>query len=488
MISDRRNAKKSSATVIATAAVNRTLGSSTVALALVASTVGCGGTTTINPEKNSGDDAGSSIVADSGPTTEPADTGTTTSHDSGTKVADAAPEAGNGAPSSTYPAFTPDVGLITDNGGAVVASPVIVTVTWSPDPNAATYNAFGDAIGTSPYWSDINSEYGVGPATSGSANHVSITGALPAYFDDQDIDSYVEQHVGVDWPAQTANTMFALYLPAGPPFYVGGPPDAGGQDVCTTGIGGYHTESGTKNYVYAIMPTCAGQAVADTELAASHELDEMATDPHPDPQRVAWQGFDNNHLAMEFFSGFLGDEVGDLCEIYSGVRDSTDLMPYTVQRQWSNKSAKEGHAWCVPALPEPFYNTTFLPTTQLDTISANLSSLGYGQQTSKGLKMALNTTRTFPIGLFSDRATSGPFTLDVQGLDQPIAQDMNGNQITNGAATVTLDLTSGINGQIANVTVTPTAFSSLGLTFFYIRAVLPGATTHHYLPILISQN
>ncbi len=174
---------------------------------------------------------------------------------------------------------------------------------------------------------------------------------------------------------------------------------------------------------------------------------------------------------------------------YSGVTDSKDLMPYTVQRQWSNKSAKAGHAWCVPALPEPFYNTTFLPTTQLDTISANLSSLGYGPQTSKGLKMALNTTRTFPIGLFSDQATSGPFTLDVQGLDQPIVQqDMNGNQIANGAATVTLDLTSGVNGQIANVTVTPTAFSSLGLTYFYIRAVLPGAKSHHYLPILISQN
>ena len=52
MISNRRNAKKSAATVIATAAVHRTLGSSTVALALVASYVGCGGTTTTNPEKN----------------------------------------------------------------------------------------------------------------------------------------------------------------------------------------------------------------------------------------------------------------------------------------------------------------------------------------------------------------------------------------------------------------------------------------------------
>jgi hypothetical protein len=488
MISHRRNAKKSIATVTSTAAAHGTLGASTVVLALVASYVGCGGSTTTNPDKNSGDDAGSSVVIDSGASTEPADTGTAVARDSGTSVADAAPEGGNGAPSSTYPAFTPDVGLIVDNGGPVVANPVIVTVTWSPDTNAPTYDAFGDAIGASTYWSDINSEYGVGPATSGSANHISITGALPAYFDDQDLDSWVESHVGVDWPAQTPNTEFALYLPPGPPFYVGGPPDAGGQDVCSTGIGGYHTESGTKNYVYAVMPNCPGWAAGDIQLAASHELNEMSTDPHPDPQNVAWDGFDNNHLAMEFFSQFLGDELGDVCEIYSGVTDTTDFMPYTVQRQWSNKSAKAGHAWCVPALPEPFYNTTFLPTTQMDTITADLSALGYGSTTSKGFKMALNTTRTFPIGLFSDQATGGPFTLDVQGLTDPIAQDMNGNNIANGAATVTLDLTSGENGQIANVTVTPTAYSSLGLTFFYIRSILPSATTHHYLPILISQN
>jgi hypothetical protein len=142
----------------------------------------------------------------------------------------------------------------------------------------------------------------------------------------------------------------------------------------------------------------------------------------------------------------------------------------------------------VPALDEPFYNTTFLPETTLDTISANLSSLGAGSVQSQGIKVALNESRTFPIGYFSDVATSGPFALDVQGLDFPIAQDMNGNDIANGAATVSIDTTSGVNGDIAYVTVTPTSFSTFGVVFFYIRAQLPGATQHHYLPVLISQN
>jgi hypothetical protein len=39
---------------------------------------------------------------------------------------------------------------------------------------------------------------------------------------------------------------------------------------------------------------------------------------------------------------------------------------------------------------------------------------------SEGLKVPVNTSRTFPIGFFSDQATSGPFTIDIQGLDQPI--------------------------------------------------------------------
>ncbi len=316
---------------------------------------------------------------------------------------------------------------------------------------------------------------------------------MPTYFDDEDLDTFVDAHVGVDWPAQTANTEFALYLPPGPTFYVGGPPP-NGQDACAQGLGGYHQTSRSHNYVYAIMPACSGFDTDDIEFAASHELNEMSTDPHPDS---GWDGFDNNHLAFEFLSEFLGDELGDVCEIYTGIADVSTYSPYDVQLQWSNRSAAAGHSWCVPAPNEPFYNTTFLPTTQLDTITASLSNINgyyhFGTQTSKGLKMALNTTRTFPIGLFSDRDTNGPFTLIVDGLTEPIAMDRQGNPIANGAANVVLDLTSGVNGQIANVTVTPTAFSSLGLIYFVIESSLPADGAPGYpwprsLPVLISQN
>lgn len=469
---------------------------------LAAAYVACGGSTNATSNDGGaqasddsgirlgGDDGGGPVMAQdagSGPTSDAAQ-----AHDAASDV---------GGPSTTYPAFKVDVAQVQNLGGSVLAAPVIVTITWASDPNAETWNALGDSIGASSYWHTINSEYGVGAATSGASNHVSITTAAPSEMADSDLDSFVSAHAGVDWPAPTTNTIYAVYMDPTTTLYLGGPPDAGGQDGCAQGVGGYHTQTqDSKGLVYAIMPHCSMFQAADIELGATHELNEASTDPRFTPP--AYITFDQNHLAFEFFNSFQ-DELGDACESFVESTDAVDFSPYTVQRQWSNKSAAAGSHWCVPALAEPFYNTTFLigepagiPTTQLDTITADLSSLqnGFGMTTSKGFKMALNTTRTFPIGYFSDQDTKGPFTLDVQWPTDPqtganiIAVDGNGNPITNGTATVTIDKTSGVNGDIANVTITPTAYSSLGLTFFYIRSVLPNSQQHHYLPILISQN
>jgi hypothetical protein len=459
----------------------QSFGVGAITIGLLAGHAGCGGS---SPTDNgSSGDAG---IVDGGFVTTPADGGgdggsANAGDAAGTK--DAASDA-NGAPSSTYPAFPVDVAQVIDNGGPVLSAAVVVTVTWSTDPDAATYNALGDAIGASTYWKDINSEYGVGPATSGTTNHVSITTAAPKSFADTDLDTLVDTNAGAGWPASTSNTVYAIYLPPGATL------TSSGQDLCSQGVGGYHTESQKKGLVYAIMPHCSKFQTADVELSASHELNEAATDPHPG-SKTAYAGFDQNHLAFEFFNQFQ-DELGDACESFVEATDSADLTPYTVQRQWSNKSAAAGSHWCLPQLAEAFYNTTFLPSSNLDTINVDLTSLGQGagKTQSKGFKIALNGSRTFPIGFFSDGPTSGPFTIDVQGLgtSNPIAQDQSGNAINNGDATVTIDMTSGVNGQIANVTVTPKSFSSLGVTFFYVRAVLTGAKQHHYLPVLISQN
>jgi hypothetical protein len=471
------------------------------ALVLAGACAACGASASAGGGADGGQAEGDSgiLAADAGPGTS---NGNNPGLDSGERAdsaetfdagvaADAGSDVDNGAPSSTYPAFKVDVAQIVDGGGPVLAAPVIVTVTWSADTQAATWNALGDAIGSSTYWQTINSEYGVGPASSGSANHVSIATAPPVQISDNDLDTLVSDHAGVDWPAPTANTIYAVYLAPQTTLYFGGLPDAGGQDVCAQGVGGYHSTTNSHGIVYAIMPQCPMFKAGDIELSATHELNEASTDP----QGSAWVGYDKNHLAFEFFNQFQ-DELGDACELFVEATDSVDFPPYTAQRQWSNKSAAAGSHWCLPALGEPFYNTTFLlgepagtPSTQLDDISVDVSALGGGKVSTKGFKVALNTSRTFPIGYFSDSDTSGPFTLDVQWpMMNVLAQDQNGNSIMDGTATVTIDKTSGVNGNIAYVTVTPTAFSSFGVVFFYVRSVLPNSKQHHYLPVLISQN
>lgn len=456
-----------------------------IGLGLVLASVRCGGTT--DAGLGAGNDGGASSGSSSG-----ASSGSG-GEDGGT-VADSSTHdgaAGDAQPSGTYPAFPVDAPQIVNVGGSVLSAPVIVTITWSSDPDAAKYNAFGDAIGASKYWHTINGEYQVGAATSGVANHVSITTPAPQSMSDQDLVHLVQNNAGKNgWPAPTANTLYAVYMPPGTGLMFGGAADAGGQDACAQGVGGYHDQAtaGGVNFSYAIMPHCSMFTADDVITSASHEFNEAATDPFPS-SGPAWVGFDTAHLGWEFFNQFQ-DELGDACENYSSAY-YTETEPgfmFPVQRQWSNKSAQEGHDPCVPLMNEPYYSVTTFPAHE-DTITVDLTPTGYGSKTqTKGFKATLHQPVTIPIGYFSDQPTGGPWTISATVDAMWGVTDQNGNKIANGTATVTIDKTSGVNGDTANVTVTPTAFSSLGIVYLYITSTLPGTQAHHYLPILVGQN
>ena len=57
----------------------------------------------------------------------------------------------HGAPSDAFPAFTNDAPQIKNNGGSVLARPSLVTVTWSSDPNAQTFEELYQDFLASPY-------------------------------------------------------------------------------------------------------------------------------------------------------------------------------------------------------------------------------------------------------------------------------------------------------------------------------------------------
>ena len=355
----------------------------------------------------------------------------------------------------------------------------------SVDATTGDVQAFDDTIGASDYWHAINSEYKVGAGAGGG--HISITTAPPSALSNLDLDAFVVGSAGSSWPAATANTIYAIYLPPGTGLFLNGEPDAGGTDACQAGIPGYHTESqNSQRLVYAVVPQCGGAQIGTITDAASLELNEAATNPHTFTA-PAYAGFDADHLSFELLTGFQ-DEVGDACRHVSVLDTTTEpAFAYTVARQWSNASAAGGHDWCVPAAGPVFYNTTLMQTSSETMVSVDLSPLGLGGGTvsTRGFAGTLGQPVTIPLGLFSDGPTGGPWNLAV-GMTWPVV-DASGAAVQNGTATTAFDHTSGENGDTVTLTVTPTAWSSLGVVYLTVQSLLPGQTQAHVAPIVIGQ-
>ncbi len=407
-----------------------------------------------------------------------------------------------GAPSATYPAFPVDVAQVTTGRQQTIHAPVVVTVTWQGDPLASTLEAFGDGIGASSYWAQALGEYGVGAAASGAADHVRLAPAAPAQITDVEIAQLVQDNAGATptdagaaWPAPTAETIYAIYLPDGTKLIAAN----SGVDLCAVGVGGYHdnvTIAGNA-VAYAVIPHCDEPSAnppvvftdVDIEESASHELAEAATDPFPSTQVHGFQGFDDAHYAWDVWTG-LQDELGDACEIFrEAFYEEPPPFPYWVQRIWSNAGAAAGHDPCTPRLGLPYYDVTLFPS-QTQDISVDLTNAGDTTHATKGFRAPVGQSVTFQVGFFSDADTGGPWTLSA--VVEPVLPmpDVNGAMISNGAATVAIDHATGQNGEKAYVTITPTAPGQLGFQLVVIKSTYyaDADATHpnHYMPLLVA--
>jgi hypothetical protein len=405
--------------------------------------------------------------------------------------ADASDAGDHGAPSTTYPAFPIDMPQVLANQGTVIKSPRIVTVTWpAADSNASTWEAFGDAIGGSSYWSATTSEYGVGPATSGAADHVRMVRPLPATMGYFDLQNYVilalggtlpdagapeagapdagASDAGVDpvWPRPSADggadpaTIYALFIPSTTTVTDPG----SGASFCTEGGLGYHddvTVNG-KEVSYAVTLECTSQTLPMLEETAAHEYVEAATNPFPqDATHQGYSGFDANHLGWSLYTGAFGNELADACQAWAdSYYEESGGFPYWVQRSWSNAKAAAGHDPCVPLPASAYVGVTLFPA-QESALTLDLSAAGMGKVTTRGFRAAVGHATTFQVGFYSD-AAAGPWTIASDVPASTGLYDMNGNPIGNGAAAVTIDKTSGQNGEKAYVTVTPTTAGQLG--------------------------
>lgn len=457
-------------------------------VSILALLVGCSGKTVAPPQDNgdggTAEDGGPTI--DSGTVIIPADSGvgeetSTTTPDTGP------PDSGlnHGTVSTTYPAFSPFMPAVLNNGYPALSAPQIVTVTWSNvDSNYATWEAFDDNIGSSAYWTTTTSEYGVGAAVGGG--HVELTDPF-TITSDSDVASFVAANVGVaPWPAADpgGNSIFTMYLPPGQSITLQGLGDA-----CSNGVGGYHDNVtvGETYVAYAVVLQCGGGGggggAFETTGSASHELIEASTDPQPPNGYTGLN--DNQFLAWDIFQQEQ-DEIADMCELYPDAFYENSALGAAVQRTWSNMSAAAGNAPCVPIIENgAYYNVT--PLDQ-ETVSLDLSAIGGPSNfTTQGYTIAVGATKTFAVGFYSSAATSGPWNIVAHA----------GNPIAGGTAnvTVSVDVPSGQNGNMAYVTVTVNAQDSSGTdsNLITIESTVAGdqdcggfGCSSRWMPILIS--
>ena len=418
---------------------------------------------------------------------------------------EAAPPVDHGAPSSTYPAFPVTAGQLQDNGGHKMKAPVVVAVTWNSDPAQATYDAFVDGLGATAYWKSVVSEWGVGPVTSGAVNHVHLATAPPASIQDSDLQTLVTTNAGAasGWPVPTADTIYAFFLPPGMSLLMQTGFGGGGgglQDACMQGIGGYHDQVSVGSVVtsYAVVDSCnwgiMPSATDQSHAAMSHELAEAVTDPQPQMQ-PGITGYDGDSFAFDYFLAFTS-ENGDACAVYSQGPDTSfyedkETAPapfdYWVQRIWSNKSGAAGHNPCVPVPADPYFNVTPLDLQNVNvSIPAQLTGgSSPQQQPTKGYKILDGKSGKFAVGFYSDAATSGPWTITATSGNPLMGGGGGLGNFNKSNIHMTVDKTTGQNGEKAWITVTVTS-SGTGFKGEMLTVTSSLDGVDHYMPIWIA--
>ncbi len=258
-------------------------------------------------------------------------------------------------------------------GGGVVVTPTLVSVTFPGDTMASQLQTFGASVASSAWWDIVRAGYcesdagpcvGDGPA----GTSVALTTALAANYTDSSVGgpSTFQTWLGAQLTSGAlpkpdanpiTNTIYVLYVPATTTISLDG------SNTCTDLVG-YHGSMtyGTQQLVYAVVNECplgpppppgapTNTLLQETTITASHEIAEASTDPSnlatgyyldfSDPNTWGWSDIE-------------GGEVADLCvDPFLLNQDEAPDGMFTVQRIWSNARAAAGGDPCAPLLSAP---------------------------------------------------------------------------------------------------------------------------------------
>lgn len=269
------------------------------------------------------------------------------------------------------PTDHPMVPGMDNNGGPVMSAMEVWTIVWQGDQALGDEtNTFDDwMLNSDDFWVSSLSQYGVGKGIAKGV--IVLPDQPPSTLDDSAIGPMIKAHIADGlFPQPNKQTLFSFVIPKKTKSTMQG--GTGCQDY-----GGYHSEtrvaSGSKTFVpYAVNLQCSGFGGVTpfdslTEVV-SHELAEVATDPHP---------FTSPTYSKNYNDAPLGGEIGDLCTgldtnfavtipgappaVDGGAGTPSTMVTYYVTRLWSNAAAAANNADpCVPA-PKPYFNVAVDP-------------------------------------------------------------------------------------------------------------------------------
>ena len=402
--------------------------------------------------------------------------------DAGDASVDATDDGYNGAPSTDYPAPHPPLPqLVNTAGGPVLTTPKVVYVFYPSYALEPDLQVFAQAVAGSSYWTATTSEYGVGALAY--AGTIDLTDTPPQSISQSDIQKWVASELqsgafGTPDPQAIYTIVYPQSTTVTQPNPVN--PAFGDTKSCQAFLG-YHDDTdvalgdaGTTSFAYAVIPTCGPLDTITQTL--SHEWIEASTDPLLTSSgtftlsggpKAAFFAPDGDHLVWGLLGG---GEAGDLCEPEGSYANYTPSdLKRSVQRTWSNASAKASHDPCVPVSSVPFFDSA--PVLD-DTVS--FTSSFTGTITSKGIVIPNGQSKTIEVDLFSDADTGGPWTV--------AAYDVLSTYYGSYGLPQTLDFawdrTSGQNGEKLHLTITVTKPSIIGGAHaFMIVSKLAGRTS-----------
>ena len=257
----------------------------------------------------------------------------------------------------------PPLPVIPNQGGPILASPEIITVTWTGDPLVAGLESFDAWWVTSATWKTIMAEWGVGAGTYVGSVH--LTGAAPQTLDGTDVDALLRAGFAAGTiPPPNGSRIYMIYPPSGTDVTNFGAKGCDAFQAYHYAVDAAASDAGpaAKAY-YAVTPRCAnteGMSPIDfVTWGASHEVMEAASDPQFD--HPAWRIDQQSPATPE-----LGENA-DLCAGHPTVVEG-----HMITRNWSNVAAKAGQRPCVPAPAGPMFG--MFPDTAELTVTPGKSS------------------------------------------------------------------------------------------------------------------